>query len=87
LAFVWGPNHGSGYPFPGGRFDVQPSSPDYSVLDTNKDGKLDINDDPYSPYYPGDEWVDWVGFSVIFILDVLTTVDLSFRSSMALGNQ
>lgn len=21
-------------------------------------------DDPYSPYYPGDEWVDWVGFSI-----------------------
>jgi beta-mannanase len=33
-------------------------------LDTNGDGKVDSNDDPFSPYYPGDDWVDWVGLSV-----------------------
>ena len=44
-------------------------------LDTNKDGKLSSLDDPYSPYYPGDDVgiilyflkkVDWIGFSPLF---------------------
>ena len=47
-------------------------SSDFSLLDTNKgmlsllkiDGVVNQNDDPYSPYYPGDEYVDWVGISV-----------------------
>jgi hypothetical protein len=21
-------------------------------------------DDPYTPYWPGDEWVDWIGMSL-----------------------
>jgi len=25
---------------------------------------LNMNDDPYGPYYPGDEEVDWVGISI-----------------------
>ncbi|KAI9016932.1 hypothetical protein BC832DRAFT_543226 [Gaertneriomyces semiglobifer] len=33
-------------------------------MDTNKDGKFDFYDDPYSPYYPGDNYVDWVGLSM-----------------------
>ncbi|KAK9837157.1 hypothetical protein WJX81_006857 [Elliptochloris bilobata] len=40
------------------------AKPVYLEMDTNGDGKVDQTDDPYSPYYPGDEWVDWVGMSV-----------------------
>ncbi|KAI9011683.1 glycoside hydrolase superfamily [Hyaloraphidium curvatum] len=32
-------------------------------LDTNHNGYLDRGDDPWSPYYPGDEVVDWIGIS------------------------
>jgi hypothetical protein len=33
-------------------------------MDTNGDGIVDVRDDPYTPYYPGDNYVDWVGMSV-----------------------
>ncbi|KAI8620487.1 glycoside hydrolase superfamily [Chytriomyces sp. MP71] len=60
VAFVWSPNAGNNYPF-GGNYLPKV---DLATLDTNKDGKFDINDDPYTPYYPGDDYVDWVGMSV-----------------------
>jgi len=66
IAFIWAPNSGNGYPFLGGKnITIPRGSPDYLLMDTNNDGEIDINDDPYTPFYPGDEWVDWVGFSVI----------------------
>ena len=34
------------------------------MLDTNQDGRLDMADDPYGPYYPGDDAVDWVGMTI-----------------------
>jgi hypothetical protein len=40
------------------------TSEDCKQLDTNADGVLDATDDMYTPYYPGDDWVDWVGMSV-----------------------
>ena len=40
------------------------SDEDLVLLDTNKNGRLDTGDDPYSPYYPGDDKVDWVGSSI-----------------------
>ncbi|KAJ3035552.1 hypothetical protein HDV00_003649 [Rhizophlyctis rosea] len=40
------------------------NSQNFKLLDTNGDGKLDQNDDFYSPYWPGDEYVDWVGMSI-----------------------
>jgi hypothetical protein len=61
-ALVWSPNIAGGYPFVGAGFDNQipaANSRDPSVianfqlLDTNRDGRLDNNDDPYGPYYPG----------------------------------
>ncbi|KAJ3270017.1 hypothetical protein HDV01_000728 [Terramyces sp. JEL0728] len=72
LALIWAPNSPNGYPWPSsplylndGRevsfqetFTLDPS------LDTNGDGKWDFYDDPFTPYYPGDEWVDWVGLSL-----------------------
>lgn len=30
-------------------------SPDFKALDTNNDGVIDFSDDPYLPYYPGDD--------------------------------
>ena len=64
VAFIWAPNAGNGYPFGQAEFSITKASDDYPVLDTNKDGELNTQDDPYTPYYPGDEYVDWVGFSI-----------------------
>ncbi|KAJ3112965.1 hypothetical protein HK100_002143 [Physocladia obscura] len=70
VAFIWSPNSGNGYPYPNEAysFNVNNTSPanlaNLKVLDTNNNGKLDIEDDPYLPYYPGDEYVDWVGMSI-----------------------
>jgi len=63
-AMLWAPNSGGGYPFLGGPYGAQPGTPEYSVLDTDGNNKLDMNDDMYTPYYPGDDAVDWVGMSV-----------------------
>jgi hypothetical protein len=62
-AMVWAPNQGGGYPFTG-PFTATPGSSDATVLDTNKDGNVDARDDPYAPYYPGDDAVDWIGISL-----------------------
>ncbi|KAJ3056910.1 hypothetical protein HK102_011136, partial [Quaeritorhiza haematococci] len=64
-ALVWAPHVGLGYPF--GNASVGVGSAEYSALDTNGDGVLDARDDPYSPWYPGDELVDWVGLSIYHI--------------------
>jgi hypothetical protein len=63
-AMLWSPNYGGGYPFAGGRYEASPQDIDFRLLDTNHDGHLDMNDDMYAPYYPGDDYVDWVGMSV-----------------------
>jgi hypothetical protein len=63
-AMLWAPNYGGGYPFAGGRYQARPGTAEFTGLDTNGDGRLDRTDDPYAPYYPGDEWVDWVGMSL-----------------------
>lgn len=63
-AMIWAPNYGGGYPFSGGPYEVKPDSPDFAILDTNHDGKVNQYDDPYSPYYPGDDAVDWVGMTL-----------------------
>lgn len=63
VAIAWTPNQGWGYPWAGGAYSAQPGTPDFAALDTNGDGQLTDADDPYGPYYPGDAYVDWVGFS------------------------
>jgi Glycosyl hydrolase family 26 len=63
-ALVWAPNYGGGYPFTGGRYAAARGTPDFKALDTNGDGTLTMADDPYAPYYPGDDAVDWVGMSL-----------------------
>jgi len=63
-AMIWAPNYGGGYPFSGGQYEAKAGSTDFNLLDTNHDGKLTMEDDPYAPYYPGDEAVDWTGMSL-----------------------
>ena len=63
-AMMWAPNYGGGYPFGGGRFEAVPGSAARAALDTDGDGALTSADDPYAPYYPGDDAVDWVGMSL-----------------------
>ncbi|ORY45942.1 glycoside hydrolase [Rhizoclosmatium globosum] len=67
-AMVWAPNIGITYPFVGGgaRESPLPGGLDFNVLDTNGDGKIDNMDDPYTPFYPGDDVVDWVGLSLYY---------------------
>ena len=48
---VWGPNVALTYPF-GGRAPIV-SAVDLKLLDTNNNGIIDNNDDPYGPFYPG----------------------------------
>jgi len=63
-AMVWAPSYAGGYPFRGGQYEAKPDSPDFGRLDTNNDGVLTMEDDPYAPYYPGDGAVDWVALSL-----------------------
>jgi hypothetical protein len=63
-AMMWAPNYGGGYPFTGGRYAAKTGTAAYRALDTNHDGVLNRLDDPYAPYWPGDDAVDWVGLSL-----------------------
>lgn len=64
------PNVGPGYPYAGGEYFLGSSctpslsDDDCDLLDTNNDGKLTSDDDMFSPYWPGDDVVDWVGSSL-----------------------
>ena len=59
---VWSPTVGTDYPFRGPTTSV-PEGADLASLDTDGNGTWDRGDDAYSPYYPGDDVVDWVGLS------------------------
>ncbi len=61
---MWAPNYGGGYPFSGGRYQLTEPGADRTSLDTDQDGAVTDADDPYAPYYPGDDAVDWVGVSL-----------------------
>ncbi|KAI9025414.1 glycoside hydrolase superfamily [Hyaloraphidium curvatum] len=63
-AMMWAPNVGEGYPYEKSVYTPEPGTPDFLLLDSNKDGSLDPLDDPYSPYWPGSEYVDWVATSL-----------------------
>ncbi|OUM41023.1 OpgC domain-containing protein [Arthrobacter sedimenti] len=64
-AMVWSPSYAAGYPFTEayGAVDGLESGA-VTGLDTNGNGLIDTGDDPYEPYYPGDDAVDWVGLSL-----------------------
>lgn len=64
---VWSPVYGSGYPYreeQGADGDLDLPEIDVAALDTNGDGRLSAGDDPYGPYFPGDDVVDWVGLTL-----------------------
>ncbi|KAI8816231.1 glycoside hydrolase superfamily [Fimicolochytrium jonesii] len=74
-AMMWAPNVGVHYPYtplgkPGGTSPVTSVGADnFAALDTNADDVLDEKDDPYLPYWPGPEYVDWVGLSLYYYQD------------------
>jgi hypothetical protein len=61
VSFAWAPNFGVNYPY---GFGGPVSPADLELLDTNRNGRIDFGDDAYAPFYPGDEYVDWVGLSL-----------------------
>ncbi|MFE4544719.1 OpgC domain-containing protein [Arthrobacter sp. NPDC056727] len=61
---VWQPFLGRDYPFQRNRNAPGQGSDGFRLLDTNGDGRWDGADDPYSPYYPGDDAVEWSGLGV-----------------------
>lgn len=61
---VWSPVYAGGYPFLNELYNAKPSDVDFPQLDTNHDGQLTQFDDSYTPYYPGDDAVDWVGLTL-----------------------
>ncbi|KAH9244622.1 hypothetical protein BASA81_017954 [Batrachochytrium salamandrivorans] len=67
-AMVWAPNVGLAYPYLGALTVSLPtvtSDPaNFAALDSNHDGVINGQDDPYGPYYPGNDVVDWVGLSL-----------------------
>ncbi len=63
-AMMWAPNYGGGHPFAGGRYQAAPGSRDAAALDTDGDSAVTAADDPYAPYWPGADAVDWVGMSL-----------------------
>ena len=61
---LWSPNEGGGYPYRGGPYEARPGTKAFEALDTDDDGELTQRDDPYKPYWPGSQYVDWVGLSL-----------------------
>jgi hypothetical protein len=60
-AMVWAPFDGTNYPY-SGEFLPAKSTADFRILDTNNDGELDNNDDPYFMFLPKNiTLIDWVG--------------------------
>jgi hypothetical protein len=65
VALVWAPNLSAGYPYGGpGPYPLQ--AQDLAALDTNRNGIVDANDDPFTAYYPGSQYVDWVALSLYY---------------------
>ncbi|KAJ3110594.1 hypothetical protein HDU96_006425 [Phlyctochytrium bullatum] len=71
VAFVWAPNYRENYPYGGsdtitGPTGSYPNATEWDALDTSGEGDLSPLDSAFSPWYPGDQYVDWVGLSVYF---------------------
>ena len=52
------------FPFAGGAHEALPGAAGFPDLDVTGDGVLTSDDDPYAPYHPGDDAVDWMGMSL-----------------------
>ncbi|KAJ3340386.1 hypothetical protein HDU93_007111 [Gonapodya sp. JEL0774] len=91
-AMVWAPNMGAGYPFGSSVYTPKVGSDEYNATDTNRDGRITVMDDPYGPYWPGRDWVDWVGISIYWfgntfsdaVSNILPPTD--YVSTIAFGN-
>lgn len=66
-AVVWQPADGAGYPFSQSTRTAEADAgrANDAALDTNGDGRLTSDDDPYGPYWPGADAIDWVGLAVM----------------------
>jgi hypothetical protein len=81
---VWAPNVGITYPFSTGLYPTPTLATDpanFNELDTNGNGVLDYGDDPYLPFYPGNEHVDWVGLSMYWYPSESTGFNVDIPSS------
>jgi hypothetical protein len=58
---VWQPFLGRDYPFARNRNAPAQGTDGFRLLDTNGDERWDDADNAYSPYYPGDDAVEWAG--------------------------
>ncbi|MBF4162158.1 OpgC domain-containing protein [Nocardioides acrostichi] len=75
---VWSPVYGAGYPFGAAYGDIAPGQArDITALDTDDDGSVDDDDDPYGPYWPGQRYADWVGITFDHFGDDRRRVDNS----------
>lgn len=63
-AMMWAPSYAGGYPFADGEYSPAPGTAEFTDLDSDRNGQLTREDDPYAAFYPGDESVDWVGMSL-----------------------
>jgi hypothetical protein len=64
-AMLWTVAYGAGYPFGRAYGAIPGSGPrEATQLDTSGDGEVGAEDDPYGPYYPGAQAVDWVGMTM-----------------------
>ncbi|KAJ3387888.1 hypothetical protein HDU84_000424 [Entophlyctis sp. JEL0112] len=61
VSFVWSPNASNGYPY---SASSPSNTTEANALDTDGDGSLTSSDDPFTPYWPGSDYVDWVGVSM-----------------------
>ncbi len=59
---VWSPTSAEDYPFRDPSATA-PTGGALGALDTDGNGVWNFDDDAYTPYYPGDDVVDWVGLS------------------------
>ncbi|KAJ3336618.1 hypothetical protein HDU93_002445 [Gonapodya sp. JEL0774] len=65
-AMLWSPNNALNYPWTGGTYFPAAGTADYTALDTNGDGTLTAADDPFTPYWPGEAYVDFIGTSLFY---------------------
>ena len=50
---LWAVDTGGGYPYPNGTDVAKYVSPtDFKLMDTDGNGMISMDDDPYAPYYP-----------------------------------
>lgn len=61
VRLVWMPAQGTDYPF---LPEDRRAAVTLAGLDTDGDGSLTSADDPYEPYYPGDDVVDWAALTL-----------------------